>query len=73
MATAPISRPSGLGNLRAVVRTCSYCGSDEIYRQRPRGLIERHFFQAFQFAPFWCAACDRRFYLRVRNSANRQA
>ena len=23
-------------------RACTHCGSDEIYRQRPRGLIERH-------------------------------
>jgi hypothetical protein len=46
-------------------RACTHCGSDEIYRQRPRGLIERHVARAFQFLPYWCASCDRRCYLRL--------
>lgn len=48
-----------------------YCGSDELYRQRPRGIIEQHIFRTFHFAPFWCATCDKRFYLRIATSSRR--
>ena len=37
----------------------------EIYRQRPRGIVERHVYRVFNYAPYWCADCDSRFYLRV--------
>jgi DNA-directed RNA polymerase subunit RPC12/RpoP len=72
VATVPISPASPLGSLKKTVRSCSHCGSDEIYRQRPRGLIERHIFRAFHFAPYWCAACDKRFYLRHTHTPHRQ-
>jgi hypothetical protein len=49
-------------------RSCTHCGSEEIYRQRPRGIIERHVARAFNFFPYWCAYCDRRCYLRSRDS-----
>jgi hypothetical protein len=49
-------------------RLCPHCSSDEIYRQRARGIIERHFARAIHFFPFWCAACDRRFYVRELSS-----
>jgi len=64
MATLPASSVSGSDILRRPTRICTHCGSDEVYRQRPRGLMERHVFKAFQFAPYWCAGCDKRFYLR---------
>jgi hypothetical protein len=66
--TLPISTPSVVGSPKRTARICMYCGSDELYRQRPRGIIEQHIFRAFNFAPFWCAACDKRFYLRVATS-----
>jgi hypothetical protein len=65
MATLPISPSTGMNTFRSRRRSCTHCGSDEIYRQRPRGLIERHVARAFQFAPYWCASCDRRCYLRL--------
>jgi DNA-directed RNA polymerase subunit RPC12/RpoP len=68
MATLPISPANRLDASKKPSRACSYCGSDELYRQRPRGLIERHVFRAFHVAPYWCAACDRRSYQRVRNT-----
>jgi DNA-directed RNA polymerase subunit RPC12/RpoP len=64
MATFSASPVNGSGLVPRPSRICTYCGSDEIYRQRPRGLIERHVFKAFHFTPYWCAACDKRFYLR---------
>lgn len=51
MATIPMSVPGGLGSSKKVERTCIYCGSDELYRQRPRGIIEQHIFRAFDFVP----------------------
>lgn len=65
MATMPVSPSTGLNAFKRHKRFCTHCGSDEIYRQRPRGLIERHVARAFQFVPYWCAACDRRCYLRL--------
>jgi hypothetical protein len=70
MATLAVT-PSGQSNDLRKVRTCAHCGSEEIYRQRPRGLMERHVFKVFHFAPFWCAGCDRHFYLRMRKAAAR--
>jgi hypothetical protein len=64
MATVPVSAAPSR-NALARKRACTHCGSDEIYRQRPRGLIERHVARAFQFEPYWCASCDRRCYLRL--------
>jgi hypothetical protein len=64
MAMLPMAASGELGNQRKR-DTCPYCGSDELYRQRPRGVIEHHIFGAFNFAPYWCAACDRRLYLRL--------
>jgi hypothetical protein len=72
MATIPMSVPGALGSSRKTGRTCIYCGSDELYRQRPRGIIEQHIFRAFDFVPYWCAACDRRFYLRLRRPQQRR-
>ena len=73
MVTLPIAAISaGPHPVRALHLACSRCGSDEIYRQRPRGLIERHIFRAFQFAPFWCAACDVRFYVRIKGAAPKE-
>ncbi|MGB2668552.1 MAG: hypothetical protein WAK48_31490 [Candidatus Acidiferrum sp.] len=69
MVTLPISPSSGLNNLHKLTRACTHCGSNEIYRQRPRGLVERHVYKAFHFAPYWCAGCDKRFYLRHRHAA----
>ena len=66
MATLPISPSSnGLNTFNKRRRSCSHCGSEDVYRQRPRGIIERHVARAFHFAPYWCAACDRRCYLRM--------
>jgi hypothetical protein len=70
--TQPISTPLVVGGPKRSARICMYCGSDELYRQRHRGIIEQHIFRAFNFAPFWCAACDRRFYLRVATSTQRR-
>lgn len=67
MATLPFSPMHGFCRVRRQGLSCSFCGSGEIYPQRPRGLVERHIFRTFRFAPFWCVACDRRFYLRVRS------
>jgi hypothetical protein len=72
MATLPVSNSSVLPTPRRLTRNCIYCGSDELYRQRPRGIIEQHVFRAFHFAPFWCAACDKRFYLRLATSPRRR-
>ncbi len=72
MATLPFSPLNGFGAFRRLGPSCTFCGSGEIYPQRPRGLIERHVFRTFHFAPFWCVVCDRRFYLRVRGSAGPQ-
>ena len=74
MATLPLS-PSGgaLGAFNRRKRICTHCGSDEIYRQRPRGIIERHVVRAFHFAPYWCASCDRRCYLRASTNHSRPA
>jgi hypothetical protein len=67
MATLPV--PSTSWNAyRKPKRSCSHCGSEEIYRQRPRGIIERHVARAFKFFPYWCAGCDRRCYLRSSHS-----
>jgi DNA-directed RNA polymerase subunit RPC12/RpoP len=66
MATVPISTSRNLNTLQnRQLRSCAHCGSFEIYRQRPRGIIERHVYGAFRYAPYWCADCDSRFYLRV--------
>jgi len=72
MATVPISPATNGLRASHKKRACTHCGSDEIYRQRPRGLIERHVVRAFHFAPYWCAACDRRCYLRLTARESRQ-
>ena len=72
MATLPISSSTGVNKLHRLIRMCTHCGSDEIYRQRPRGLIERHVCKVFHFAPFWCAGCDKRFYLRYSHATTRR-
>lgn len=71
MASLPISSASN--GLRAFhkKRACTHCGSAEVYRQRARGIIERHVVRAFHFAPYWCAACDRRCYLRLTSRDSR--
>jgi hypothetical protein len=71
MTTAPVSRANGLNHWKKL--TCSHCGSAEVSRQRPRGLIERHFFRAFRFTPFLCATCKRRSYLRTKELAEQRA
>jgi hypothetical protein len=71
MAAAPVLPSSGFSSFKRLARIRTHCGSDEIYRQRPRGIIERHVFRAFHFAPYWCERCDRRIYLRVRSSSKR--
>jgi hypothetical protein len=63
MATLPVPSSSWNAHHKSK-RSCSHCGSEEIYRQRPRGIIERHVARAFNFFPYWCADCDRRCYLR---------
>ena len=69
MATVPISTPGDVNRFHnRHPRTCAHCGSQEIYRQRSRGIIERHVYRAFNYAPYWCADCDRRCYLRYRPS-----
>jgi len=75
MATLPISTPRDFKTVQnRQLRSCAHCGSEEIYRQRPRGLIERHVFRVFNFAPYWCADCDSRFYLRIsKHSRSRHA
>jgi len=67
MATLPISTPGDVNafHSRQHLRTCAHCGSCEVYRQRPRGIIERHVYRVFNYAPYWCADCDNRFYLRI--------
>jgi hypothetical protein len=65
MATIHVSPSASRNMFTNRKRACTHCGSDEIYRQRPRGLIERHVARAFQFEPYWCASCDRRCYLRL--------
>jgi DNA-directed RNA polymerase subunit RPC12/RpoP len=64
----PISQPASITTLRRSRISCSHCGSRDIYRTQPRGLIERHIHHVFHFAPFWCAACDRRFYVHMKSS-----
>ena len=68
MGTLPATPVSGPGFLRKSSHICTHCGSDEIYRQRTRGLIERHIFKALHFLPYWCAGCDKRFYVRSHKS-----
>ena len=51
MATIPMSVTGALGSSTKAERTCIYCCSDELYRQRPRGIIEQHIFRAFDFVP----------------------
>jgi hypothetical protein len=48
-----------------IIRTCPYCEDQKVYRQRARGIIERYLIRAFRFVPYWCAGCDRRFYVRL--------
>ena len=66
MATLPIGSP-GYPNApkNGVRRTCPHCGSDEVYRSRARGIIERHVVRVLRFFPYRCFACDRRFYLHL--------
>jgi DNA-directed RNA polymerase subunit RPC12/RpoP len=71
MASLPVTPASDTEYLRTPTHICTYCGSDEIYRQRPRGLIERHIFKVLHFLPYWCAGCDKRFYIRSRKSPAR--
>lgn len=66
MSTLPITPSSSLNTFHRPKRSCTHCGSEEIYRQRPRGMIERHVARAFHFFPYWCAGCDRKCYLRSR-------
>jgi DNA-directed RNA polymerase subunit RPC12/RpoP len=74
MATLPISPPGDVNEFHnRHLRTCAHCGSREIYRQRPRGIIERHVYRAFSYAPYWCADCDSRFYLRILKDPPAQA
>jgi hypothetical protein len=68
MATMPVPSSHRLNAFQAPRRSCTHCGSEEIHRQRPRGIIERHVARAFHFFPYWCADCDRRCYLRYRPS-----
>lgn len=73
MASVPMSSSSqSLEGVKKRRHVCTHCGSEEVYRQRPRGLIERHVARVFHFAPYWCAACDRRCYLRP-NSHSRNS
>lgn len=66
MASLSVVPADGVDKIkRSVHHSCPHCHSDEIYRQRARGILERHVVRAFRFFPFWCAACDRRFYLRA--------
>ena len=37
------------------LRRCAHCDSSEIYRQRPRGILERHIVRRFNYAPY-CAS-----------------
>ena len=64
MDTLPAAVPSWLSSSRNRVTGCKcrYCGSQETYRQRACGIIERYLIRAFRFVPYWCAGCDRRFY-----------
>lgn len=66
MATLPVSPSGTLKAFPRPKRSCTHCGSVELYRQRPRGIIERHVARTFNFYPYWCADCDRRCYLRSR-------
>lgn len=67
MATLSFPASGGLNNAPKTRRTCTHCGSDEIFRQRAQGIIECHLLSALGFVPYWCAACDTYFYLRVRS------
>lgn len=69
MASVSVVPAGNLGEpRRSKHHACPHCQSDQIYRQRARGIIERHVVRAFRFYPFWCAGCDRRFYLRAEKS-----
>jgi ribosomal protein L33 len=68
MIAIPISQTATVAPARRARISCSHCGSGDIYRTQPRGLIERHIHRAFHFVPFWCEACDRRFYVHMKAS-----
>jgi DNA-directed RNA polymerase subunit RPC12/RpoP len=68
MATLPVRPAAEFTGVRKLGGICTHCGSEEIFRQRPLGLIERHLLRALRFVPYWCATCNTRFYLRVRTS-----
>jgi hypothetical protein len=74
MATLPISPADPLGASHSKPKKsparhiCPHCSGEEVYRQRARGIIERHVVRAIRFFPFWCASCDRRFYLHEASS-----
>jgi hypothetical protein len=68
MATLAVSATAECTQDRKLGGFCTQCGSEEIFRQRPLGLIERHLLRALRFVPYWCATCNTRSYLRVRRS-----
>jgi len=68
MATLTVTSSSDPNLSGKLSRACVHCGSEEIYRRHPRGLIERHLRRVSHLTPYWCAGCDRHFYLRAHKS-----
>jgi hypothetical protein len=64
MAAMPLASTGRFGGSRpSEQQTCPHCRSSDIFRQRARGIIERHVVRAFHFFPFRSATCYKRFYL----------
>jgi hypothetical protein len=42
---------------------CPVCTSRKVRSSRFHGILERILLRLLRIYPFWCSACDRRFYL----------
>jgi hypothetical protein len=55
-----------------VESACPICRSRKVLFSNFQGILERTVFRFLRIYPFWCNACDTRFYLFSKTSFSRQ-